>query len=207
LASFVLITVPLLACTLDNNPSGSCDEYDPSSNCYDGYNYGDNGSGYDSGVSTSPSSECTSSFGITFDAPASSGDCKLTIASYDATFDYFFATPEADDAREPCAAFGGPVPGECFRELGTIAFGSTSADDASALANALGYGTASFTATLSCAHGTATPPQDVGFTCEPNASAGDDAGASSFGDASSSANGDAGAKGDAASSADAGCGP
>ncbi len=212
LLSFVLTTIPLVACTLDSSPSSCTDSYDCTYDDYPPYgsSSGDYGDGYDSGASSSFSSadgsssspSCEDSFAVAFDAPADYGNCKLEVSAYGSAYTgsaaiYYFAAPSADE-RVQCEALEGPLPGRCVRVLGTIALGSTSAVDVVALRAAIGLTGKTFTVKLSCAHSAYEPTKDVAITCGAKTPAGphvgDDAGAP---DASS----------DDASTPDAGCGP
>jgi len=210
LASFVLTTIPLLACNLGDDDSSTCSYGD----YCDGY-YGSEppGSyGYDSGTSD-PS--CTQSFSFTFDAPPASGDCKVTLTAYtygDGTHQavYFFAAPTADETVS-CEALEGPSLGTCRRELGTIALGSSSASQIAALENILGLYSSetTFTAELSCAHAldgaerTVTIQCDSSATPPPPSSHGTADASVSTPDASTGGDGDS----DAGTTGDAGCGP
>src|SRR5205814_2155637 len=117
----------------------------------------------DSG-STDPSTSCIESFSVAFEAPPSSGDCKVTIipSTYgEPTAVYYFAAPTDVEKSVACERLEGPLLGRCMRTLGVIALGTTSADDMKQLRADLGVTGSSFHAAIQCARAIANPNKTV----------------------------------------------
>lgn len=195
LASFVLTTIPLVACTLDGGTDyGSCSY----GNCYEPPSYNNPP---DYGYDAAPA--CTQGFTTSFVVSDSSGACEVQLSSDAYTYEtvsYFFAAPKGGEAVQ-CATFGSPILGTCARVDGVITLGTTTEAQLTAIRSLLGTSSA-LKANIACEHALVSgSTKNVPITCSEH---GDDAGAATTPDASVSL--DAAAD-TAAEGGDAGCGP
>jgi hypothetical protein len=187
LASFVLTTIPLVACTLGDGSYDSC--YDDPYGCHSS----PPPSSYNPGYGYDAAPQCAQQFTTTFYVSDTAGACRVELSAYEGSYSsqsYFFAAPN-DGELVTCSAFGSPPLGVCTRVDGVITLATATQAELDALRVRLGTSTSVF-AEITCEHALGSN-ETVAITC-----AEEDAGAPAKPDAAPDANPDAG---------EAGCGP